>query len=363
MPGTASEWTGWYYDGQTAAREEVVVRPMPEGLEIHRTSSAMLFWPYPEMRRVAESVGGAPLRFERGGQIPETLIVTDHSLLEGIRAVAPGTRLGSPAATGSRTAGWLVVLLIAVVLALFFLYRFALPAIGAQLAVLIPVSWEEALGREVTERFAPAGKRCDDQNLRSALEHIILRLQQGSPTSPYKYRVAVLNTEQVNAFAAPGGNIVVFTGLIGRTKSPEELAGVLAHEIEHVESRHGTRAIFRSLTFWALVSLLTGDANATVVQLAGTLMELRYGRDDESHADRAGIERMQRARIDPQGMLRAFRMLEREAAELPAPMQYFSTHPRLADRMTALERFAATPSPHEALLPGRPWPPVMTCAP
>ena len=247
------------------------------------------------------------------------------------------------------------------ILTLFLLYRFALPAIGSAVAMMIPVTWEDALGREMVQRFAPPDKRCADANLQSAVDHIV-RLLSGPTSSRYQYQLYVMPNEQVNAFAAPGGHIVVFTGLIKRTKTPEELAGVIAHEMEHAENRHGTRAIFRSLSFWALVSLVTGDANATIVQLAGTLVQLRYSRDDEAEADRGAMERMQQARLDPDGMIRAFRMLEREAADLPRGLQYLSTHPQLADRIRAVERLGrSSTAVREPLLQDRAWPPVLSC--
>jgi predicted Zn-dependent protease len=237
-------------------------------------------------------------------------------------------------------------------------YLWVLPFVGDRVAMMIPVSAEEALGRAAVNEVTSAKTACRS----AALDRIVDRLRDSD--SPYTYRVTVVDIPEVNAFAAPGGHIVVFRGLIEKTGSPEELAAVLAHEIEHVEGRHGTRAILRSISFWALLSLVAGDSGEVLVQLAGNLGDLRYQRGDESEADRNAMRRIQRARIDPRGMLRAYRMLDRESAEMPQLVNYFSTHPRIGDRIGELERMAKESVGRiDPLLPGGQWPPALDCTP
>ena len=75
------------------------------------------------------------------------------------------------------------------------------------------------------------------------IDELVLTLTKALPSNPYAFRVSVVDSPVVNAFAAPGGYIVIYKGLLKYTKSPEELAGVLAHEIEHVIHRHVTRML------------------------------------------------------------------------------------------------------------------------
>ena len=331
---------------------------MPEGLLIRRANGEPLVWPYGELRRASENVKGAPLRFERGGALPEVLMVGEHSLLNAIKLVAPSTRFGSSPFTGGRWLAWIAAALATALIAFFVLYQYALPALGERMAMIIPVSWEEALGRATVEQMAPERERCQAP----AVEAIAARLRRVTPNSPYRYTLLVLDTPHVNAFAAPGGYIVVFRGLIEKTRSPEELAGVLAHEIEHVEKRHGTRAVLRSVAFWALISLVTGDSSATLVQLFGMLGELRYLRDDEAEADRGAMRRMVAARIDARAMIGVYRMLAKESVEMPKMVQYFSTHPEMGNRIKDLERMAREAGYRaEPLLRGEPWPPAVQC--
>ncbi len=156
----------------------------------------------------------------------------------------------------------------------------------------------------------------------------------------------------------PGGYIVVNRGLLEKTETPEELAGVLAHEVQHVVQRHATRALFREMSVRILLASLTGDANGLgqALSAAGKLGGLRYQRGDEEAADRDGMKMLQAARIDPSGMISFFRRLAREGQRGPQAPAYLSTHPQTADRILQLERLAAqahyTPV---TLLPGYLW--------
>src|SRR5690606_1638034 len=114
----------------------------------------------------------------------------------------------------------------------------------------------------------------------------------------------------VNAFAAPGGYIVVFQGLLEASESAEEVAGILAHEIQHVVQRHGTKAILEALPLQLAAAALGGDqAAALFVGAASTLGVLSYRRRDETAADREGFRMLRAARIAPDGMMRFFERL------------------------------------------------------
>ena len=138
------------------------------------------------------------------------------------------------------------------------IYFWGAHAMGDLAAAALPPSWEKRLGDAAVRQIAPEEDRCDDPVKTEAVETIVRRLSAARGQSPYEYNV-VLASGMMNAFAAPGGRVVVFDELIEMTESPEELAGVLAHEIEHVERRHSTRALFRDLTVNAIQAAVTGD--------------------------------------------------------------------------------------------------------
>ena len=116
-----------------------------------------------------------------------------------------------------------------------------IPAAAAILAAHVPVSWEERLGQAAVEQLTASRRRCVDPEREAAIDAIVKLLLAPRPSVPYTFRVTVVDDQTVNAFAVPGGQVILLRGLLERTRTPEELAGVLAHELQHVLQRHATR--------------------------------------------------------------------------------------------------------------------------
>jgi predicted Zn-dependent protease len=134
--------------------------------------------------------------------------------------------------------------------------------------------------------------------------------------------VDVLAGDSVNAYAALGGHIHVFDGLLRQAQSPEELAGVLAHEVEHVRNRHITQDLAARLLTISVLSAVMPD-QAGQAQAAYLLLTLKFSREQESEADRLGLERLKAAHIDAEG----FRQFFSRARKLSAAPQFLSSHP------------------------------------
>jgi predicted Zn-dependent protease len=161
--------------------------------------------------------------------------------------------------------------------------------------------------------------------------------------SRYDYRYFVAKDPALNAFAAPGGIVVVTSGLIAEAETPEELAGVLAHEVAHAELRHTTVALFKSLGLRGLIGVLFGGVDGDLAAAAATLTELTFSRDAEREADREGMRRLRAARIAPAGLLRMFKRLKAESAKTTLGMPTFlSTHPDMDERIRFVEEHLRT---------------------
>lgn len=356
-----TDWQGIYLDGQTAARHPATIRLMREALEISPAGGGTRLWPYRELRQTQGFYAGEEVRIERGGDLPETLLVADSAFLESLHEVAPGLRLRfhDPRRRRARVR-WTIAAAAGVLAVTAAIYLWGIPALAALAAPRVPVAWEENVGRSAIAYLAPVDRRCGDPGLAATMDEIVRRLTAPAPPSPYTLRVYVVNRPIVNAHALPGGSVVIFTGLLERTRTPEELAGVVAHELQHVLRRHTTRAVIQDASTGLLLMALTGDVTGPLaygLQTARTLGELRYSRRAEDEADIEGMKMLLAARIDPTGMIGFFDTIRREEGSQPKALTYFSTHPLADERIARLRSMAAawrgTPEP---LLPTEDWP-------
>jgi beta-barrel assembly-enhancing protease len=362
VPG---DWQGQYLDGISAVRQAVTVRIARTGLELSaRDGGGARFWPFAEIRQTQGTYAGEVVRLERGGDLTEALLIDDVGFLRALHATSPEAtrRFHDPARRRRRVA--LTAGAGACVIGLSVaLYLWAIPAVAGIAAARVPVAWEASLGDAVMAHVVPAGKRCEHAQGQHAVDTIVAALLRGAPGQPYRFRVVVVDDDTVNALAAPGGAVVLFRGLLERTESAEELAGVLAHEIQHVLHRHGTRMVFQRASTGLLLAAVAGDVSGVMalgLETARTLGDLRHSRQNEEEADRDGLRMLLAAGIHPAGMIEFFRkMATREDATGVLP-RYLSSHPASADRMERLRALAAAAPPSPPLLPDHEWADVRT---
>lgn len=205
----------------------------------------------------------------------------------------------------------------------------------------IPVDWEKNLGQAALQEMLKQQKVVQDPELRQALDEIGQRLVGAAGSQLYTFHFVIVESGQVNAFALPGGQVVVFTALLAKSDGPEEVAGVLAHEMQHVLRRHSLKRLVRNLGFVAAAQIAFGDVGgflALTSQLATDLMLLKFDRGQESEADRLGLELLIAARIDPQGLPAFFEKMAREEGQFQEAMSFASTHPGSADRAEDLRQ-------------------------
>lgn len=340
-----SQWQGHYLDGRTAVRRPVVIRIMRSALEVIPENGTTLWWPFAEIRQTQGFYAGEEVRLEKGGEIAEVLLVSDAAFLSALHRVAPGvaTRFHDPSRRRMR-AKLTVLAAFAVIGITAALYLWGIPALSGVVARRVPVSWEEQLGRSVVDQLAPLDEQCTDPIRTQSIEEIMVTLTRVLPNSPYTFRVIVVDNPTVNAFAAPGGYIVILRGLVEKSRTAEELAGVLAHEMQHIEKRHATRMLIQHASTGLLIAALTGggsDVSGWGLEGARTLGILRYSRHHEEEADAEGFRLLVAANIDPRGMMTFFESLtEEEGGDTPEFLKYVSTHPSTMERIERLRSMA-----------------------
>jgi len=187
-------------------------------------------------------------------------------------------------------------------------------------------------------------------------------LQRVAQRQDLTWNFSIVNSDQVNAFAVPGGHVYVFRGLIERARHYDEFAGAMAHEIAHVDLRHsasqmGTASaanIGVSLAY-LLLGRQPGQAEQAGIGLAGTAAFAKFSRDDEREADSVAVGMLTRANIDPGGMTRMFQILQSIGQRDPSKVElWFSSHPGAGERIENSQRIiASTPGATAATRTGR----------
>ncbi|MGD9850972.1 MAG: M48 family metallopeptidase [Nitrospirales bacterium] len=343
-----TEWNGSYYDGQSPIPHHVRLTVEETGLTLTLAGGTTRFWSYQELRQTQGRYSGEEVRLERGSGIGETLVVPNPRILLAIHQEG-GTRASHfhhPGARGRRV--FLTILAaLACVPVIYGIFAWGIPGLAGPITQAIPVTWETRLGEFVLQEFTKDQPICDNPELTTRIETIMKTLTNPLTPSPYTFRVTVVDSPVVNALAAPGGNIIVFRGLLKDTDSPEELAGVLAHEIQHVLLRHGMRLIVQHMSMAFIIAALSGDASGMItygLQAAQTLQTLSYGRAAEHQADEEGLALLQQAQIDPNGMMTFFSKLS-QAQPDNSPLRYLSTHPSTEERVRHLKDLLPTHHP------------------
>ena len=194
----------------------------------------------------------------------------------------------------------------------------------------IPLSVDQEVGKMFEGSVANAKDVVTDTEATRAVAAIVERLRAGNPTGASDFKVRVERNPDVNAFAAPGGVIVVCTGLIAEAGSAEEVAGVLAHEMAHVTKRHSMRQLLYRAGVLPLMGMLFGHPDAaSLFESFGQLSDLKFSRGQEEDADLAGFNTLVASGISTDGMAAFF---ERLADRGGTPPSFLSTHPSSTDR-------------------------------
>jgi predicted Zn-dependent protease len=353
-------WEGHYLDGRTPTRRRATVRLMRGGLEIIPEGAARQFWPYVELRQTQGSYAGEEVRLERGGDLPEVFVVDDPEFLADLREISqtPSARFHDPRGRGRRLQ--LTVLAgLAVVAAVAAIYLWGIPVAAEVVAERVPIAWEESLGRSVVDSLVSREQRCLTDAGQQALDELVAILVAAAPPSGYTFRAQVADMKVANAFAVPGGYIVVLRGLLEEMRTAEELAGVLSHEIQHVLRRHSTKALVQHLSTGLLLTAVSGDVSGVMaygLEGARVLGQLRYGRAAEEEADTRGMQLLIAAGLDPRGMVAFFEATQKEEGKGAGRPVYLSSHPGTTDRIARLTRLAqAAPPPRRPALGEAEW--------
>ena len=207
-------------------------------------------------------------------------------------------------------------------------------------AALISTKEEISIGQNVAKQLEKQYGLVDDQELQDRVARLGASLAAVSDRKELTYSFKVLNSNDVNALALPGGFIYVFKGLIDYMPSDEEIAGVLSHEVGHVVKKHTVRQMEKSLMAQILFGVLFGDRGVLLQNLAYNAIMAGYSRSDEKEADQVGFYQAVKAGYNPYSMLMTLQKLD----DLDKKGGYgiFSTHPEPENRVKLVQGYIAS---------------------
>lgn len=220
----------------------------------------------------------------------------------------------------------LVLILAGLGTCLYALSIFVLP--GIVLSLITPEQ-EARLGKQFFEGYMQ-GERIDS----SATKHLQQFADNMKLTNKYDLHTYVVMDPEVNAFALPGGYVIVNTGILKKMKSYEELAALLGHEVTHINERHSLRSMLGSISTGIFLSFITGDASgltSILVNNAEQLRQLSFSRKLEQQADDSSIELLIKNNVNPRGMIDLMKRLQEEE-KIKVP-KLLSSHPLTQDRI------------------------------
>ena len=354
------QWFGYYFDGQSANRRKAKIYLEAGSLRIDLDDGAICNWPYADIRQTQGAYAGEQVRLEHGAEPAQVLLIDDSSFLTSSHQVLPNRAAGfhNPAQRWQRLQLTIVAACVSVAL-LFGAYFWGIPTLAMIAAPWVPVSWEEKLGASVIEQIAPAEQRCSDPARLAKIEEMVAAMLATQGETKYRFKIHVTNQPIFNALAAPGGHIVIFRGLLDRTENAEELAGVLAHELQHILKRHVTRSLLEYASTSFLVAAVIGDVSGMVsfgVEAAQMLAQMRFSRAHESEADEAGLKMLLASHIDPAGMIAFFEAVRKEEGQMPSALSFIASHPHTEVRIARLKSLIAGATvSSQKLLPDYSW--------
>ena len=341
---------------QTLARPELIIADQQSYDEIDRWPLDKVFSLPSHKSELRVGVEGRPAGARLVFTGPEPISVA-HSIFPEL----PHYRRRE-AGRQFRTLGFATLSLVSVVVA----YVVGVPLLANRITTLVPPEWEESLGAvaegQIRQIIAAEGgfAACDndpDGVARGAIASFTAEVMEGID-SPFIPRIAVVKSDVPNAFALPGGSAYYFSALLEQTKSADEFAGVMAHELGHVVYRHGMEGLIASSATGLLVGFVLGDmTNISIAAAVGaTLIDSRFSRDAEREADRFAAEAAVRLGFDPGALAN---LLDRVAGddEMSQSLAFLSTHPLTAERRAALEKIASetVAPPHGPVFSAAEW--------
>ncbi|MCB1143580.1 MAG: M48 family metallopeptidase [Leptospiraceae bacterium] len=292
---------------------------------------------------------GNSLVFFNHPSYPEWSIYTSDKTILKDKALSSDPNFSSLSSSYNRQTlifGILIFLSAFILTSLIYGFYYFKESFTYFIASKIPISIERKLGKAVFESMSKGKTFYKDESVMKLLNPVTDPLLEASKSSGYEFEFYIMEDKTMNAFALPGGVVVIHSELIRKAETPEEIAGVLAHEISHVTQKHGLRQIINSIGVFVIVQTLFGDITgvlAIFTQNSGILLSSAFSRDYEREADAKGFHYLVHSKVDPIGMVNFFEKIKTTENEVldeetKDVLSFLSTHPGTEERIENIRK-------------------------
>ncbi len=210
---------------------------------------------------------------------------------------------------------------------------------------------EKKLGELLLDNLRLTKDELKRDSLNEIARDLLDKICSSNKIDKNKIKVRVFKDKEVNAFAMPGDQLIVLTGLVNYCKTPEELAGVMAHEIAHIENDHVMKKLVKEVGIAMLFAIAGGNSSFEIIgEVLQTISSRAFDRDQETEADLYAVKLLSNAHINPAGLSDFLFRLSQESEDAAEEMLIISTHPGSSDRAaTILKEIKKQKSHYNAL--------------
>jgi len=340
-----------FFDGVSSRRRQVTLA-LGDALEIAEEGVAPVRWAYADIRRADSPAGVLRLACTSAPSLAR-LEIRDAAV--AVDVTARCTRLDEHQTSRrgvAKIVGWSVAAAVSIVCVVLF----GVPLAADRLAPLVPKPIERRIGdaSEVQVKTVFGGKACEDPAGKAAFVKLVNRLRDAAGLDDDAMTAGVLPTSVPNAFALPGGKVYVLKGLLDKAENPDEIAGILAHELGHLKHYDNMRGLIYNGGTSFLIGLLFGDVtgSSAVIFASRSVVEASYSREAETAADTFSIEIMHKLGRSPKPAAELmYRITGKEGGGLTSIL---ASHPLTEDRLARMTK-EDRPASGPPLLTDKEW--------
>lgn len=331
-----------YSDGKTSKLHKATLWFSPQTINIsylnENDEQKLIHW---DVNKINTNKHGYSFTHQLSyGEFPFEILHVDELFYTKFKSYFPSLKLMDTSTELIKKSTWKTILISFFTISIFAagMYFYVLPKMADHLAGNIPIEIESKLGESIYEQNMLAYTIDSNKTIQVNNYFEALNID-----CEYPIKITVVEYDQINAFAMPGGHIVIFSGMLKHMKNHEELAGVLAHEYAHIYYRHSLKSLVRSLANYTLLSLVIGDVSGfagVLIENADNIQNLKYSRELESQADDYAFSLLEAEQINPEGIIWLFEGLKKaqkkENIEIDIP-EFLSTHPDTQNRIANIK--------------------------